>query len=380
MASSWFFAFLLHIFTSYAAIHVPQTEWKQQPLPLRDIFQWPLLTWIQGMAIGTNGDIYMNTVSPDASIWLAAGANTESPSISRVHKFENLNAVTGIVETQTGVYTFLGGNETSIGKAVMDTFRVWELDTRHGLEPIITERVYVPGAGLLAALIPVPNAANIMLVSDSTLGQIYRINLATGDYETILENATMDPPAWAPVPFGIGGMQLHKGYLYFVNCFRALLYRIKFADDGYPAAGAKIELVLELQSIFLDGFIIDTNDTIWVATDADNRLLAITPNGSITVVSGGPDELTVAGVVTGAFGTLPGDEKTLYCVTNGGMNLPINGTMIEGGKLVAVDTLSFEDKDTVSGLRGYTGAKDTQDTGESGLHRLLMQPVRYTGR
>jgi hypothetical protein len=261
------FAVLLHILTSDAAIDVPQTEWKQHPLPVRDIYQWPLLTWIQGMAIGTNGDIYMNTVSPDASIWLATGTNTDSPTISRVHKFDNLNAVTGIVETQAGVYTFLGGNETSIGNAVMDTFRVWELDTRHGDEPVITERVYIPGAGLLAAAIPVPNASNTILVSDSTLGQIYRANLATGEYETILKDTTMDPPAWSPVPFGIGGMQLHKGYLYFVNCFRALLHRIKFTDDGYPVPGAKIELVLELQAIFLDGFVIGPSDTIWVATD-----------------------------------------------------------------------------------------------------------------
>ncbi|KAI8933006.1 hypothetical protein NX059_009655 [Plenodomus lindquistii] len=370
-------AVLLHILTSNAAIDTLQTKWKQHPLPIRDLYQWPLLTWIQGMAISANGNIHMNTVSPDASIWLATGTNTHAPIVSRVHKFENLNAVTGIVETQAGIYTFRGGNETSIGKAVMDTFRVWELDTRQGAKPIITERVHVPGVGLLAALIPVSNTSNTILVSDSTLGQIYRINLATGEHKTILKDATMDLPAWSPVPFGIGGMQLHKGYLYFVNCFRALLYRVKFTDDGYPVPGAKIELVLELQAIFLDGFVIDPEDTIWAATDADNRLLAVTPDGSITVVSGALDELTVAGVVTGVFGTLAGDEKTFYCVTNGGMNVPINGTMIEGGKLAAVNTSSSGKRDTVSSVWVYMEGKNSQRPDKEELIRLVMQPARY---
>jgi hypothetical protein len=107
------------------------------------------------------------------------------------------------------------------------------------------------------------------------------------------------------------------------------------------------------------------------------RLLAVTPDGSITVVSGAPDELTVAGVVTGAFGTLAGDESTFYCVTNGGMNVPINGTMIEGGKLAAVDTSSFEDKSTMSSVRVHMWGKDAQRLDDEGLFKLAVQPARY---
>lgn len=53
--------------------------------------------------------------------------------------------------------------------------------------------------------------------------------------------------------------------------------------------------------------------------------------------------MTVAGVVAGAFRRLPGDTNTLYVVTAEGMLNPINGTLFEGGKVVAVDTTSFLD-------------------------------------
>jgi hypothetical protein len=371
------FAVLLHILTSNAAIDAPQTEWKQHPLPIRDVYQWPFLTWLQDIAIGTNGDIYMTTVSPDGSIWLANGANTDSPTISHVHKFDSMNAITGIIETKAGIYTFLGGNQTMVGFGVRDTFRVWELDTRHGGAPIITERAYIPGAGLLAAVIPVPNDSNAVLVSDSTLGRVYRVDLATGEYETILADATMDPPGWAPIPFGIGCLQYHKGYLYYVNTFRALLHRIKMTDNGYLVPGAKIELVLELQSIYLDTFFIGSDDTIWMATDADNRLLAATPDGSITVVAGAPDQLTVAGVVTGAFGTLSGDESTFYIVTNGGMTVPINGTTIEGGKLAAVNTSQFGQKTPLSSAQVQIWGENTERLSNGGLLKLVVQPARY---
>lgn len=338
-----FYAHLLASVHVVACLAVSvQASHHSLPLPLRKIHQFPLTTYLQDVAVASNGDIYMTTVFPDASIYSVSGATTTTTTVSLVHKFDEMNAATGIIETQPGVFTFLAGRQSSLGVGIHGTFGVFELDTRYG-KPIITELVHIPDGGLIVGVIPIPGVPNTLLVSDSTLGKVWRVNTATRKYEQILQDASMHPPPWALLPFGIGGIQLHKGYLYFVACFEARIYRIRFTDDGYPAPGAEVELVIAIRSIYIDNFVIGPgdDDTIWAATNADNRLLAITPDGNVTVVAGAPDELTVMGDVAGTFGRLPGDTNTLYVVTGGGMLNPINGTFFEGGKVVAVDTTSF---------------------------------------
>lgn len=312
------------------------------PLPLRDIHKFSLLTYLQDVAIASNGDIYMTTVFPDASIYSVSGATNTTATTSLVHKFDDLNAATGIFEKEPGIFTFLAGKQSDLGVGIHGTFGVFELDTTHG-KPIITELVHVPDGGLIVGVIPIPGIPNALLVSDSTLGKVWRINTVTRECKEVLQDVSMKPPAWAPLPFGIGGIQLHKGYLYFVLCFEARIYRIRFTDNGYPAPGAEVELVFELRSIYIDNFVIGPgdDDIIWAATNADNRLFAIKPDGIATVVAGAPDELTLAGVVAGAFGRLPGDTNTLYLITAGGLLNPINGSLFEGGKVAAVDTTPF---------------------------------------
>lgn len=326
-----------------------QSGYPFSPLPLRDIYQFPLTTCLEGVAIASNGDIYATTVYPDASIYSVSGATKTTPKVSHVHKFKDINAATGIIETQPGVFIFLAGKQSALGMGIRGTFGIWELDTRHG-EPNVTELVHVPDGGLLVSVVPVPGASNTLLVSDSTLGKVWRVNTATRTYEQVLHDASMIPPPWGFLPFGIGGIQLHKSYLYFVSSFKAEIYRIRFTDDGYPAPGAKVELVHALRSIYIDTFTIGPReeDTIWAFTNADNRLFAITSDGTATVVAGAPDELTIAGDVAGAFGNSPEDANTLYVVTMGGMLNPINGTLFEGGKVVAVDTTSFMSEHRIS--------------------------------
>lgn len=322
------------------------------PLPVRRIHQFPLTTYLQDVAVASNGDIYMTTVSPDASIYRVSGATSRAPSASLVHKFDDLNAATGIIEIEPGVFIFLAGKQRALGVGIHGTFGVFELDTRHD-KPNITELVHISDGGLIVGVIPIPGVPNTLLVSDSTDGKVWRVNTATRTYEQLFEDPSMNPPPWAPLPFGIGGIHLHKGYLYFVASFEALIYRIRFTDDGYPAPGAKIELVFALRSLYIDNFVVGPRDEdiIWAVTNADNRLVAITPDGNLTVVAGAPDEFTVAGDVSAAFGRLPGDKNTLYVVTGGGMLNPINGSVFEGGKIIAVDTTSFlEESDSFNNV------------------------------
>jgi hypothetical protein len=277
-----------------------------------------------------------------------SGTTTDTPKVSLIHTFDNINAVTGIIETQPDVLAFIGGNQSHLGIGINGTFGVWELDLRpnHGCKdgkPVIQELVRIPDGGLLAGMDAVPNAPTTLLVSDSTIGVVWRVDTLTRQYELAIDDPTMHGPPWGATQFGVNGVHIHKGYLYWTNAYEAIIYRIAITGDGYPAAGAKAELVTAIRSIYLDNFTFGPQggDTIWAATNADNRIVAITPDGNIISVGGDPDQLPTAGAVATAFGKLRGDTNTLYVVTSGAIVFPINGTVTEGGKIVAIDTTGF---------------------------------------
>lgn len=292
------------------------------PFPLRTVYQFSLPTYLNNIFIRPNGDIYVTTVWPNASIYSISAPNADHPVMTLIHTFDEINATTAIVETRPNVLAFLGGNQSSLGVGINGTFGVWELDLHPTLDgkggkPSIQELVSIPDGGLLVGIRPLPDAPSTVLVSDSTAGVVWRVDTLTREYELGLQDSDMVGPVWGATQFGINGVQIRKGYLYWSNSYLASIYRMAITPDGYAAPGAKSELVAALRAIYLDTFCFsadEDDDTIWAATDADNRLAAISPNGTVTYVAGEPDQMTLAGSVAPAFGTLPGDTKTLlYC-------------------------------------------------------------------
>ncbi|EFQ96797.1 hypothetical protein MGYG_08722 [Nannizzia gypsea CBS 118893] len=321
------------------------------PLPYRVLHQFPDPTYLQSLYVRSNGDILVTTAWPNGTIYYVSGPTTKSPKVTEVYQFDSkiANVATSIIETRPDVYAFYAGKQVHLGIGINGTFGVWELDlrpTRRRFNPgkaIVKELVHIPYGGLLSGLEVIPDKPSTLLVADSTVGVIWHVDTIARKYKLGIEDPTMRGPAWAPTQFGIDGLQYHKGYLYWTNSFEARVYRIRTTRQGFAAPGAKGELVKEVRSFFLDNFTFGprNDDTMWIATNADNRLITVSPDGNVTAVLGEPDELTMSGVVQPAFGKLPGDTNTLYAITSGAFNFPINGTVTEGGKIVAIDTRGY---------------------------------------
>lgn len=282
---------------------------------------------------------------PNASIYYVSNVTKPNLKVSLIHTFDEVNAATGIIETEPDVFAFLAGKQSHLGIGINGTFGVWELDLRPTRghtpgSPIIRELIHIDDAGLIISLIPVPNDPDSYLVSDSTMGVVWRVNLKTREYKLGIEADGMRSVVWAATQFGISTIEIHKGYLYWINTYTATIYRIPINNDGYPPSSAQSEVYKSVRTIYLDGFTFGPgdDDIIWAATNADNRLLAISPEKEVTFVAGYPDEMTLAGAVLPQFGKKCGDRNTLYIVTSGALPFPINGTVTEDGKLAAVDT------------------------------------------
>ncbi|KAK9364351.1 hypothetical protein V1509DRAFT_643775 [Lipomyces kononenkoae] len=147
----------------------------------------------------------------------------------------------------------------------------------------------------------------------------------------------------ASFPIGINGMHIHDGYLYFSNSFAATIYKLKIDNNGYPSPGASVEKVAKVDSPFVDDLTTGPlkKNTIWAATNVGDSVVAVKLNGTSVVVDGSPQQLTVAGATSSAFGRTSNDTYILYVTTTGGLADPVNGTLTEGGEVIAIDTRHF---------------------------------------
>ncbi|RMZ78736.1 hypothetical protein DV737_g3766, partial [Chaetothyriales sp. CBS 132003] len=276
---------------------------------------------------------------------------------THIHTFEEINTVTGIIETSPGVFAFIGGNQTRLGLGVVGTFGIWQLDLRptytcEGADaqpPEIRLLVPMPKAGFLISLRALPDSPSVLLVTDTIYGAIWCVDMATGKYKISVQSDAMLPPPWAPIPFGIDGIHIHGRYLYWNSPYLGKVYRIKMLggrSSGFPVPGAVHEPVGRVRALFLDQLALGHRNKayIWLANNANNQIVVVSPDGDIEYVAGAPDEMTVAGATSVAFGVVAGDTDTLYVSTNGAILNPVNGTLVEGGKLLAVDTTAFWEK------------------------------------
>ncbi len=198
------------------------------------------------------------------------------------------------------------------------------------------------GAGVFAGLRTRKTVArtrdkNVVLISDSTLGLVWRLDTRSGIFEQAIKAQEMSIPTNASYTVGINGLHIQGDYLYFTNSARGALYRVQIDCDGFAVQGAEVEVVY-VSGGFMDAFTFRKRGGVWVTTDPENTVLAIGEEGGLEGVVGGSGEVMVEGATACGFGRGRDDKEVLFVVTNGGLDGAINGTVVTGGKVVAVDT------------------------------------------
>jgi sugar lactone lactonase YvrE len=155
--------------------------------------------------------------------------------------------------------------------------------------------------------------------------------------EKVIEVDEMKLPQPPALQMGINGLKVHDGYLYWSNTGKQLFCRIKIDGEGKAAGTAEI---LE-RDIVIDDFCFDKHGNAWVTEHGLNVVGVVKASGGVVTAAGRIDKLTIAGGTACQFGRTSEDADILYYVTTGGLSAPVNGTEVEGGKVVAIDTSKF---------------------------------------
>lgn len=152
-------------------------------------------------------------------------------------------SLTGIAEYETdkfavGAGQFQFGPQVAGGVAgVAGSFSVWSVDLT-GAQAVASQVVAIPEAGLLNGVARVPCKGNVVVIADSAVGAIWRVDIDAGTYEQVLQSSLFLPANG--VNFGINGIKFGGKNLYFTNSGQGLFGVIPFSYDGYPAGDIQI--------------------------------------------------------------------------------------------------------------------------------------------
>ncbi|KAH7077562.1 hypothetical protein BKA63DRAFT_410944 [Paraphoma chrysanthemicola] len=324
------------------------------PLPATTIAQLNTApTWLENIAVRPNGDLLVTQLAPAPILYTVKNPSSKHATLESIYQWKepNVTVLLGITETYPDTFAIITGNATANATGYAGTFAVWEAKFSLPKSSKLSVRkiANVPEAMFLNGVIPLPGHPDILLIPDSQFGLLFRLNTRTGKSEIIADRSEFKPYPERQnktVGFGINGVRIKDGYLYFSNSNLITIFRIPITRDGYIAQNGKaaVELYADLSSatIFVDDFTFSDDGTLWAVANDGNTIVAVSPGGKkVQAVAGAFDHLTIAGGTAAAFGRTKSDRDVLYVSTAGGLDAPVNGTVTEPGKVVGVNTKGY---------------------------------------
>lgn len=149
-------------------------------------------TDVENIAVRSNGQLLLNTITGSNTYLLDPSASSPTPQL--LHTFAGASSSLGITETQAEIFAVVVGNYSQTTFAgVQGSFAIWTLDLRGGLPGVAKKVVSIPEAKALNGATTVSGNNNLILVADSGLGAIWRVDVSNGAYTEIYQNAVLAP-------------------------------------------------------------------------------------------------------------------------------------------------------------------------------------------
>lgn len=341
---------ILGIFAVLPALACPGGFNGSIPLPQRLLHQFPLGTWVENIAVRPNGNLLVSTSTPNASVYQVSEPWEDAPTVTLVHTFsEYVDRLIGIGESSPDKYVVVGSRFTTTaitGVPIAGTWATMEVDFHTDPAAPQTRLIAaMPEANLLQGVASLPGDDAVVLISDQFLqspGQIWRVDTRTGDYSLAVTDLPELNTTNVIADVGINGIKVRGDQLYWVNSNSNNLYRLRINPaTGEPAPGARPELQSHYTGAVLDDFAFGPGDIIWATGNADNRLLAIDEHtGNAVPVLGNGTDVVFPSPTAAGFGVRH-DKHILY-VTGRDKTLPVNGSLVIGGWVRAVDTTGLK--------------------------------------
>lgn len=231
---------------------------------------------LENLALRRNGDILATSVASPTLFGVSSQGWTPPIPVAEI---PGVTGLLGIAELEKDVFYVVGSNLTS----TENSNGVWRVDIRdfqaapNGtvIQPASTSLVTrIPSALQLNGMVRLAsNDTKNLLISDSSKGNVIRVNVDTKAVETVLEEPEM-APLTTGLSIGVNGIRIRDSKLYFVSLDQGLFAEVPIS----LASGAAVGPVETLASniTFGDDFTV-SEDGRWayVATNGPQEVIGV---------------------------------------------------------------------------------------------------------
>ncbi|KAL2069483.1 hypothetical protein VTL71DRAFT_14162 [Oculimacula yallundae] len=319
------------------------------------IHQFPIGSWVENLAVLSNGQILATLIS-EPSIYII----DPSTKITKLlHSFEAEKAVFGITETTPSLFYLITSSNFSISPASLGagSYSIYSLNltsykfsTNTGA--LISQIISIPESPFLNGLTTLSASRGLLLASGSIDGKVWVIDVKNKTSRILAQGTAFESPPGSRFA-GVNGIRvLERGDGYGKEKEEDIK-EVHFSNQGtatFSCFNVSIStLTATSPEVLHTGFVIDDfalgfsgsgrqRKEVAYAASRENELLKVPlrGGGEIQVLYGDLNETVLPGPTSVVLGR-EGEDGSVFVGTNGGLNGPVNGIFVEGGKIVKFD-------------------------------------------
>lgn len=291
---------------------------EQQPGGVSTVFQLDNTgTWFENLALRPDGDIIATRMDAP-ELWLIDPVTREGRNLVTI---PGVTGAIGITQLTYDTYVVGAGNVTADPfNFETGSMRIFLLELKRGI-PCLTLVTALPDAMFINGI--TSWGSTEVLVSDTVLGAVYQIDVSRGAITKVLSHQDFA---------GINGIGVRDGFLYYISNSNQTFFRVSVSTD-FDITGSPEAI---FSGMSMDDFSLARDGTAYIAAVATGQIIRIDPDGSTTTVGGAADSMDAMGCTAVRLARSKGFDKTLYATTNGGLGAPVNGSVTEPAKIIAV--------------------------------------------
>lgn len=320
---------------------------KRPEYPTRLVYEAPDGTWLENLAVRSNGQVLFTRLDQPELYLIDPSLPDSKPAL--VHRFNDYLSAVNLVETTPDHFAFIAGNYSFTTGNVPGSYALWKIDMTNvsvscdgKLEgaPLLHKVTDVPEASMINGMSRLTN--DLVLVGDLFVGNVRRVNVQTGAYSIISQDALM-APAYNPLfgRIGIDGLHVSPSgkELFFANVGQNLFAKLPIdPTTGEQLGNATIVARTLNSSMYFDDFTLDEDGRAFLVTGSGNSIEELQiATGKGRIVAGNLNSTALAQPTAAQFGRGKHEKDVLYVTTGGGLIAPVDGTIVIGAQLVAVD-------------------------------------------